>query len=684
VSPAGWRRALAAVALVALAARLAHLVSVLRSPLGATLVQDARLYHDAALRILGLLPSRGGDAIPFNNLGYPYLLAAVYGVAGARPEYALVAQAVLGVLGVVLLGCAARDLLGSPAAGLAAAALYGLAQTAIFYDGLLLTPAATNVALIAATAAMGRYRVRGRPGWPVLAGAALGASVLLRTNAVLTLPGFVAVPLIARRARTAALIASCALALPLAVSAATAWRSGEWVPLTANGGMNFWVGNNRASQGVYYVAPFLGDRGATAEAEAFLAEARRRAADPSLTLAGASRFWLREGMREIAGAPGHWLALEGRKAALFASGLEAKTNLSLGFVSAFSPALRWDPVRMPVIAALAAAGFVLLASSGGRGALALLSGLVLAAFATCTLFFVSGEYRHVALPALCAAAGYALVSARRSKAGALALAAALVAAAVALVPWPGIRRAMPLDLDAGDMVRAIVRPERGTATPDRARFARARALLARAPRSPEGGLFRLDTERWLARTEALAFEDPRAAADALDAARRLLAEDLGALRSGYDESFLQTKRRAALDDVRTIGAQPWVASDPPLARRAALLGAHDFAEAASAIEAGQAAAARGFLEEALGLTPHRVEVTALLGRALYALGDRAGAVRAWGESCAGWPKIPDCAADVAEMYAREGNVSQARIALDEALRRDPAFPPALRLRSALR
>jgi hypothetical protein len=48
-------------------------------------------------------------------------------------------------------------------------------------------------------------------------------------------------------------------------------------------------------------------------------------------------------------------------------------------------------------------------------------------------------------------------------------------------------------------------------------------------------------------------------------------------------------------------------------------------------------------------------------------------------SCLGWPEIPQCAFYVAEAYAREGNLAQARRAATLALDRDPGYAPAAAL-----
>ena len=52
-------------------------------------------------------------------------------------------------------------------------------------------------------------------------------------------------------------------------------------------------------------------------------------------------------------------------------------------------------------------------------------------------------------------------------------------------------------------------------------------------------------------------------------------------------------------------------------------------------------------------------------------------------SCLAWPEIPQCAFYVAEQYAREGNLAQARRSAALALARDPDYAPAARLLRAV-
>src|SRR4029079_16301316 len=140
-----------------------------------------------------------------------------------------------------------------------------------------------------------------------------------------------------------------------------------------------------------------------------------------------------EALREIAADPLPWLRLEARKAAIFWSRMEWKTNVSMAFVETFSPVLRYDPVGFGLLAILGACGLALLFARGPDPARWIVAAYLLVPFATCVLFFVSGEYRHPAGIVLAIATG---APAQRLPVRKLlpALAAMAVAAVLVLLP----------------------------------------------------------------------------------------------------------------------------------------------------------------------------------------------------------------------------------------------------------
>jgi hypothetical protein len=674
LSERAFRWTVTGLAAAALAVRLLHAQASLAPPFGDVLVQDARVYHETARRLLGDLPPLPGPAGPsFMNVGYPWVLAAVGSLLGPAPRAVLLVQAVLGALACAAIALAARALLSSRAAGLAAGAAALLAATPLFYDGLLLTPSPTFACLALALWLLALHREQPTARLAAVAGASLALPILLRANAVLFVPLALAAVLRAAppaaRLRQAAALAASALLVPVAIVVTQGLAHGAWVPLSANAGMNLWVGNHRGATGVYSAASFLQDGGAEAEEAAFRDEARRRAGDPWLTLARSSAFWREEALHEIGADPARAAGLAIRKAALFWTGFEVKTNYSMAFAARRSPVLRALPLRFGSVAVLGAAGIALLLVARRPGG-GLLAGCVVIPWLTCIVFFVSGEYRHAATPALLI--GIGALAAGFTGAPWRARGAALLAGAGALglAAWP--RPELPIvfapTLDVRAHVRSLLTPAPGAPPPGPAEFERALAITA----WQEDDLVVRDARLWVHVRAARALGRPSDATAALDEAGVILAHDLRPRPGLPPESFLRSLAAAVPARLRELAALPVVRQDPVLRARARLLGADDWMGASLAE-----------LRAAVAAAPHDPRPRAELGRALLATGERPQGLRELRASCLLWPEIPQCAFYVAESYAREGNLPQARRAATLALERDPGYAPAASLLRAV-
>ena len=671
-----FRLTVAAGASLALALRLIQARALTTDLFAGVLVQDARVYRETARHLAG--------GVSFMNVGYPWFLAAVARALSPSISTVLLVQGVLGAGACALVALAARALTGSRAAGVVSLAGALLAAPPLFYDGLLLTPAPAFACLAAALWLLGLHGRDPRAATAAAAGACLAVPILLRANAVLLVPVAAGAVLHAapagRRARQVAFLSAAALALPVAAVLQVGLTHGQWVPLSANAGMNLWVGNHREATGVYVAAPFLQDGGAEAEETAFLEEARRRAADPWMTLAEASAFWREGALRDLEADPLRAARLWGRKAALFFTAFEVKTNYSMAFMAARSRALRLLPLGFGSIAALGCAGIALLLL-GRRPGGGLLAGWVAVPWLTCIVFFVSGEYRHAATPALLVGMGALPGGFRREGRGAR-LGALLVLALVGLAaawPRPELAAAFAPTLDVRAHVRSLLEPGPGEPPPGPDAFGRALAMTA----WQEDDLVVRDARLWVRVEEARRLGRPEDARAALDEAEAILARDLRPRRGLPPESFLRYLAGAVPARLHTLAELPVVREDADLRARATRLGATGWVEARAALEQGRAAEALAALREAVDAAPADPRPRAELGRALLLAGHRREGLGELRTSCLAWPEIPQCAFYVAEQYAREGNLAQARRSAALALARDPDYAPAARLLRAV-
>jgi 4-amino-4-deoxy-L-arabinose transferase-like glycosyltransferase len=181
------RRQNRVIAISILAVALAVRVGYVLATSGYTMRHDDRVYDQLALGIarMGAYPDIGGHATAYRPPGFPYLLSAVYAVSGgghARVVAGRMAQAVLGVVIVALLGALASRLFDRRAAicTMALAAVY----VPLVAAGTSLLAEPLTIALeLGALLAVLAWRRQGRLRWVVAAGAMGGALTLTRSNA---------------------------------------------------------------------------------------------------------------------------------------------------------------------------------------------------------------------------------------------------------------------------------------------------------------------------------------------------------------------------------------------------------------------------------------------------------------------------------------------------------------------
>ncbi len=451
------RRALAVLAILAAGAvlRVVYLVQSADAPLVHNLLIDAANYDAWARRIVA--GDWLGDGVFEANPLYPYLLAAIYAVAGAEPATARWVQSALTLAGCAALSRAAWLQLGRGAAlaTLALAVAYG---PLIVLGGEILAEAAVvtlaAVALWLSLEAAHRAEVAGRVDAVALAawlgaGAALGLACLGRPNLLPLVPLFVLHAALAGRPpwrRAVPSAAAVGLGAILAVAPVTVRNlavSGEPVLITAHGGVNLWIGNNPDATGWWGVPA---GSGLASTQQGLLTSARGIAeAEQGRPLAAreVSRWWSARAVEFVVTEPGAWLGLTARKVAYVLNAYEKPLVASMDHARQQAPVLRLATVGYGVVLPLAVAGVVL--TWRDRRRTWLLLATVAVAAGTVVAFFVTMRYRVPVVVGLLPLAGAGLSGAwqrarrdppRRWWIWAVPL---VLAAAVAHVPLPAQR-----------------------------------------------------------------------------------------------------------------------------------------------------------------------------------------------------------------------------------------------------
>ena len=308
----------------------------------------------------------------------------------------------LGLLALLVLYRLARRVVGRVGALLALAlgALYDLTP---YFEGELLLPALLILLALLAmerlVASLSNRRARDAG----LSGALVALMAIARPNALAVVPGLAVLLLARARSRAApAAFVLAAFSFPLAVTAVNWARGGDAVFIASQGGVNFYIGNHRGSNGWSAVAPGL--RPDWWGGYEDMIRVPEREAGRTLKPSEVSTFWTRRALGEIARAPGWWIGHLARKTYLWFGAEELSNNRDLAFWKTRFPVIRWLPVRYAVLVPLATLGLFFV--PWGRALpIVLFIGPYAASF---VLFFVTSRYRLTTVPFLAVLAGGAL------------------------------------------------------------------------------------------------------------------------------------------------------------------------------------------------------------------------------------------------------------------------------------
>jgi len=366
----------------AFALRLIHVLAMRASPYFENPVIDAATYDNAARSIAA---GHGHpDIIFWQPPGYSYFLSWIYLAAGPGYLAPRILQALLGAASAVLtawIGARAFGRRVGFAAG-CGVALYGLL---IYYDGELLTPTLTIALQLAAIAAA--LLARGRARLWVASGALAGLA------SVVTAPSLLIAAALAVAARRRAWAVLLGAALTIApVTLRNLERGGELIPISWNGGINLYIGNNPDYDQTVAIRPDL-------HWKRFVQEPRRAGVR---TAAGASSYFVAKVIRYAASDPAGFARLQIKKLCLFLAGNEIPRNQEIYPARAYSPVLRALLWKVPglafpfgVLMPLGVLGLVI----GARRA-PLLAAIVLLYAAGVLAFFITARYRAPLVPLL--------------------------------------------------------------------------------------------------------------------------------------------------------------------------------------------------------------------------------------------------------------------------------------------
>ncbi|HEU4366287.1 MAG TPA: glycosyltransferase family 39 protein [Candidatus Krumholzibacteria bacterium] len=374
-------------------------------------VMDSLYHHEWALDLVAGGTS-GTDAF-FRGPLYPYFLSLLYRMSDSSIAFAVLVQHLIGALTAGLIYLTARELF-SRSVSLVAGLTTALYWVLVYMEGDLLLETTfiflNTLAMFLLLQGVRRHSLARL----AAGGFALGLATITRPSIMVFFPAVPIAIYLAGRARPAAargwivqtfvVAAACALPiLPVMVRNYTVAKA--IVPVGASGGVNFYIGNNPASDGSTAIVP--GTRadwwGGYNDAIALAERARGR----KLTLSEVSDYYFERGFEYLRTQPGEAWRHMGRKFMMFWGAGERANDKYIYF---FWHLAGMKHVPLPgfwLVAPLAILGGVLLWRR--RNELAMFYLFVIVYSLGVVAFFVNARFRLPIVPVLTLFSAYACV-----------------------------------------------------------------------------------------------------------------------------------------------------------------------------------------------------------------------------------------------------------------------------------
>ncbi|MDH3380839.1 MAG: tetratricopeptide repeat protein, partial [Gammaproteobacteria bacterium] len=365
-------------------------------------IMDSEYYYNMAMDILKGEYIRG-DAFFMGPL-YPYVLALVFGVFGKSIMILRIIQILGGSLVVVLTYVMGRRVF-RPSVALLASVMLALYGTITFYEGQLLMMWLGT--LLNMTMLYVLYRMRDKPGPRkyVLVGILLGLSALARANILMFLVVLFVWIIIDEKKKRWRCVSVLAATVVMTILPATVHNyvaSRDLVAITANGGVNFYIGNSEEATGIFY--PPKGINLVTDDAVKKHVE---RLLGRELSASELSRYWYQEAFDFIRNNPRQALILLLKKTALYFNAYEVPQIESYQMARERFGTLRMLFVNFWMLVVLGSMGMLYLIRDWRKHFL--LYGYILSFSLSIILFFVTSRYRVQIAPVLCLFAAHALL-----------------------------------------------------------------------------------------------------------------------------------------------------------------------------------------------------------------------------------------------------------------------------------
>ena len=396
----------------ALVVRFLHLAEVAESPLYRHITEpDSSVYLEQGRAVAGG-DLAGSEVFKLSPL-YRYLLGAILAVGGDDILWIRVVQSLLGALNCGLVYLIGRRLWGAKQ-GLVAAFILALYSPTIFYESKVINEPWVIAANLGGVLCLLSYREHRRAWELALCGLCLGLSCILRANALLLTLLFAGIGFLYQgdlpRRRLLHLLGFAGgwalAALPVLLRN---WIiGGQFVLLVTNLGPELYMGSHPDSPAIGHGVPFFIEPHPRTISEGFREQAGLLLGR-EMSHEEASRFWVKQTLKEILSRPGDYVRLLSRKLRVAAHNFEATDNTVYEYEKQQSVVLAFAFIGFGLLLALSGPGLVIALRTRRTEQLPLLACLVAYA-ASLAMTAVIGRYRLPAVPVM-ALYGAALLTA---------------------------------------------------------------------------------------------------------------------------------------------------------------------------------------------------------------------------------------------------------------------------------
>jgi tetratricopeptide (TPR) repeat protein len=366
-------------------------------------IMDSKYYDKEAREIVG-----GGfirrEAFFMGPL-YPYFLSLVYAIFGRDFMIVRLLQIAGGAFVTVLTYLLGKEVF-RPSAAFAGVVLLVFYGAMTFHEAEMLME--WLGVLINTSALVVLHRMATHTGYRkyAIAGFLVGLSALARASILILLPVVVVWTLFlageTNRVKKVLVLLAVTLITIAPATLHNYLASKDFVPITSNGGVNFYIGNGEGATGIFYPAKDIKFEPESAS-RSYVERMFGRDMKPSEI----SAYWFKRALGYIGKHPAIEIRLLLKKTAMFFNGYEVPQIESWDIMRSKYSTLRLLFVNYWMILSLGLFGMIFSLREWRK--YFLLYGFVFSYALSIIIFFVTSRYRIQIAPVMCLFAGYALV-----------------------------------------------------------------------------------------------------------------------------------------------------------------------------------------------------------------------------------------------------------------------------------